>query len=218
MACDCGYKSDQELLCEIFDQLVILNGGAGSGLDFELRTVKDANGDLFQLRMKLDEGADTYSIDFIDANGSVATPVAPVEYLDPTTASVTLGQQASSNSAPVVLSVEQEALLDDMITELIGIGGDTQNIDANLTTLLGLFTGTTVPKSDDISNNASFVIPANSKNSVTLVVEEGSVDFDGTTHEVGSYTWTAPLLKKLDAMTFDATNSPNAKILSTQSI
>lgn len=240
MAGDCStFKSDNQLLCEMLEQLVILSGGAGSGLDFELRTVKDAFGDLFQLRMRLDEGTGTYTIEYIDANGVVATPVAPVEFLDPTAVGVTLGQQPSVASAPVVLSTEQEALIDDIIAELVSIGGDLTTISGTLTTistntgttatntgdtvtelqtLIALFTGTTVPKSDDISGQAAFTIPANSKNSVTLVVESGVVEFDGTVHPIGTYTWSAPLLKKLDAMVFDASGSTDAKILSTQTI
>jgi len=56
---------------------------AENKLDFELRSVVDDNGDVFQLRGTLDEETGVYSWDYIDAAGAVAVPVAPVEFINP---------------------------------------------------------------------------------------------------------------------------------------
>lgn len=80
MATNCGqYKSELDLLHEIADSLS--GGGSSGGKDFELQVVKDANGDLFLFRPKLDEGTDTYTFDYIDAQNNVVTPVQPVEVI-----------------------------------------------------------------------------------------------------------------------------------------
>jgi hypothetical protein len=119
--------------------------------------------------------------------------------------------------------VENEDLDPTAVVDVNITGPDPLPVDLDLSglqtvldNLLAHFTGTAVPKSDDISGNGAFAIPANSKNSVTLIVNQGVVIFDTTTHGVGSYTWSAPLLKKLNSMTFDASGSTNAQILSTQ--
>jgi len=80
MATNCGqYKSELDLLHEIADSLS--GGGSSGGKDFELQVVKDANGDLFLFRPKLDESTDTYTFDYIDANGSIAYPVGALELI-----------------------------------------------------------------------------------------------------------------------------------------
>ncbi len=51
-------------------------------LDFELKAVEDANGDIYQLRGVLDEAAGTYVWDYIDSSGAVASPVLPVQFVN----------------------------------------------------------------------------------------------------------------------------------------
>lgn len=50
--------------------------------DFETLKIRDANGDIFALRATYDETTSTYSFDYIDASGSISTPVAPLEFLN----------------------------------------------------------------------------------------------------------------------------------------
>jgi len=53
-------------------------------IDFELKCIEDDNGDTFLLRVRWDENAPGgYSIDYIDATGAVATPVAPLKLCSP---------------------------------------------------------------------------------------------------------------------------------------
>lgn len=56
---------------------------AENKLDFELRSVKDANNDIYQLRGTLDEETGVFTWDYIDSSGAVSVPVAPVEFLNP---------------------------------------------------------------------------------------------------------------------------------------
>lgn len=51
-------------------------------LDFELKAVEDANGDIYQLRGVLDEATGTYVWDYIDSSGAVASPVLPVQFVN----------------------------------------------------------------------------------------------------------------------------------------
>lgn len=51
--------------------------------DFEMLKVRDANGDIFALRATFNETSGTYSYDYIDAQGNVAIPVNPLEFLNP---------------------------------------------------------------------------------------------------------------------------------------
>jgi hypothetical protein len=73
-----------------------------------------------------------------------------------------------------------------------------------------------VPKSQNISTIASTTLPTNTFHSVTLIVRAGVVLFDGVSHPIGTYTWTAPMLKKLTTMIFDASGSTDAQLLLTQ--
>jgi predicted nucleic acid-binding Zn-ribbon protein len=138
-------------------------------IDFELKCIEDANGDIFLLRVRWDENAPGgYTIDYIDAAGNVATPVAPLKLCSPnellaeirnlltsldgkdfatqTTLSElndkfnTLGQKASDDSHPVVLSTEQEALIQTIITELQSQTAILQDIDDNTDGLEALAT------------------------------------------------------------------------------
>lgn len=51
-------------------------------LDFELKAVEDANGDIYQLRGVLNEATGTYVWDYIDSSGAVASPVLPVQFVN----------------------------------------------------------------------------------------------------------------------------------------
>lgn len=80
---DCGvYRSDSENLSIIADSLS--GGGSSSGKDFELQIVQDTNGDLFLFRPLLDEATGTYTFDYINADGTVASPVGVVTFVQET--------------------------------------------------------------------------------------------------------------------------------------
>ena len=78
---DCGeYKDELQLLNEIANNTAG-GGSGGSGKDFELQVVKDSNGDLFLFRPLLDEATGIYTFDYINADGSIASPVGALELI-----------------------------------------------------------------------------------------------------------------------------------------
>lgn len=90
---------------------------AENKLDFEIKSVKDANGDVFQLRGSLNEETGVYTWDYIDAEGNVATPVTPVEFLNPD-----------------ALLTAIQTTLETIDTVLDNIKIDTANLDVALST------------------------------------------------------------------------------------
>ena len=69
---------------------VLQNLLAENKLDFEVKSVKDANGDVFQLRGTLNEETGVFTWDYIDAEGNAYAaldlpggPQSPVEFLNP---------------------------------------------------------------------------------------------------------------------------------------
>ncbi|NIP30410.1 MAG: hypothetical protein GTN59_07570, partial [Candidatus Dadabacteria bacterium] len=101
-------------------------------LDFEIKSIKDFNGDVFQLRGTLDEETGVYVWDYIDAAGNAYTtldlpggPQSPVEFLNP------------DGLLSAILS-ELEAFNDKFITE---VDDDLININQTLPTFINLLYG-----------------------------------------------------------------------------
>jgi hypothetical protein len=50
--------------------------------DFEVKLVKDANGDLYLYRIIYNEATGVTTYDYLDADGNVVSPVLPVQFID----------------------------------------------------------------------------------------------------------------------------------------
>jgi hypothetical protein len=105
--------------------LTLTNLLAENKLDFEMKSVKDANGDVFQLRGTLDEETGVFVWDYIDADGNVATPATPVEFLNPD----------GLLSAIETELIDQGLTLDSSLVELQAINTNTDQLETLLTTI-----------------------------------------------------------------------------------
>jgi hypothetical protein len=50
--------------------------------DFEIFKIKDANGDMYLMRITYNEATGTITTDYVDENGNIATPTFPVSFID----------------------------------------------------------------------------------------------------------------------------------------
>jgi hypothetical protein len=115
------------------EQILLTLGGllAENKLDFEMKSVKDANGDVFQLRGTLDEETGIYKWDYIDAEGNAydigdpGGPVAPVVFLNP-------------DGLLTAILTELEGFNDKFITE---VDDDAIAVEQELPTFINLLYG-----------------------------------------------------------------------------
>lgn len=132
--------------------------------EYEAKLVEDSAGSpLTWLEVRVyNTGAGTFDppVYYLAGSTVAGSPTLPIFYLNDSTVLSTiasnttglatevtlaaanaklnsLGQKASVASMPVVLSTEQEALIDGIEALLTTIDGDTSNLDAALTTLFG---------------------------------------------------------------------------------
>lgn len=132
-----------------------------NGQDYEAKLVRDSDTppvNWLEVRIfNQTTGIFDPPIYYLAGSNIVGSPVLPVVYIDPTTLLATiasnttglatqatlaslnakfnsLGQKASAASTPVVLSTEQEALIDGIEALLTTIDADTSNLDVALST------------------------------------------------------------------------------------
>ena len=110
-------------------------------VDFELKCVEDANGDIFQLRISVDEPSGVYTVDYIDATGAVATPVAPIQFCSPNDLLNSILTELTTLNATDFATAANQALA---IAELQSIVTNTSDVatETTLAAFLAAFSGT----------------------------------------------------------------------------
>jgi len=114
---------------------------AENKLDFEMKSVIDANDDVFQLRGTLNEETGAFSWDYIDAAGNVAVPVAPITFLNPDGLLTNILAELQTLNAVDFATAANQALA---IAELQTIVTQTTDVatQTTLAALLAAFSGT----------------------------------------------------------------------------
>jgi hypothetical protein len=136
LAAIAGNTGATGLLNQEITQLAVLNTLqnllAENKLDFEIKSVKDANGDIFQLRGTLDEETGVFTWDYIDAEGNAYSalnqpggPQGSVEFLNP-------------DGLLSAILIELEAFNDKFITE---VDDDAIAVEQELPTNINLLYG-----------------------------------------------------------------------------
>jgi len=174
--------NDEVLLLHILKCLGVLAGG-GAGLateatqlnvlstltdilgeqqiEFSVKCIEDANGDIYLLRIRWDEDAGGgYTYDYIDAAGNVVVPVAPLKICDP------------------------NALLNAIVTELQTLNSTDFATETTLTAIQVLLTGATRTHNTVVSSGAGSV-PVGSVRGSVLNTGNASGTWNGVSLPAG---------------------------------
>lgn len=110
-------------------------------IDFELKCVVDSNGDTFQLRVLADEPSGSYTIDYIDATGAVASPVGAITFCNPDTLLNSILSELITLNTTDFATAANQALA---IAELQSIVSNTSNVatETTLAAFLSAFSAT----------------------------------------------------------------------------
>jgi hypothetical protein len=165
--------------------------------DFEIKLVEDANGDIFVWVLSKDQQTGTPTVSYLTVTGTPATPVFPVEFLNP---------DVALNSILAELMTANSKLL-DLESELQDVNIELQNLNL-------VFSGTSTPNALDISTNATATVSAGAT-SYTLIVKQGTVDHLGETFSEGGYSFDAGIGRTFGALSFDASASTDALVIYT---
>lgn len=130
-------------LTEQTNNLLITNNGllnsllAESKIDFEMASVRDSNGDIYQLVFEKDETTGAVITSYIDADGNIAVPVGAVEFLDPLSllsTIITEIQKLTAAKAPTSVASTGITNIPTGATEISVFNNGTGNATVNGTT------------------------------------------------------------------------------------
>lgn len=163
---------------------VLQNLLAENKLDFEIKSVKDANGDVFQLRGTLDEETGVFTWDYIDAEGNAYSalnlpggPQGSVEFLNPDglltaiEALLTTIDADTSNLDVPLSTVAKEATLELIRLLLVSLDGkdfatETTSQLINSNVVLGNLTLNGIKSQTDLLNFIATALEVNVTSSV----------------------------------------------------